>query len=131
MAKRNKLNNRKREYDGHLFDSVKELKRYGELKLLEQAGEIRSLELQKSFELIPTQYETYERYSDKTGKRLKDGRRVVEHGVKYIADFVYRDKNDKLHVEDVKGYRDGATYNMFVIKRKLMLYIHGVRIEEI
>lgn len=130
MARKNKLNNKKREYDGHVFDSVKELKRYGELKLLEQSGEIHSLELQKSFELIPTQYEKVPRYSEKTGKRLKDGKRLAEYGVKYIADFVYRDKEDKLHVEDVKGFREGATYNIFVLKRKLMLYVHGIKVEE-
>lgn len=130
MAK-SKLNNKKREADGHVFDSVKELKRYGELKLLEQSGEINNLKLQVPFELIPAQHEYYERYSDKTGKRIKDGKRLVEYGIKYIADFVYLDKNGKIHVEDVKGFRGGATYNLFVLKRKLMLYIHGIRIEEI
>ena len=131
VNRKNKLNNKKRERDGHVFDSVKELKRYGELKLLEQSGEIHTLKMQVPFELIPTQYEYYERHSEKTGKRLKDGKRVVEHGIKYIADFVYMDKNNKIHVEDVKGFREGATYNLFVLKRKLMLYVHGIRIEEI
>jgi hypothetical protein len=114
--------------DGILHDSRKEARRWCELKLLEKAGKITDLERQVKFELIPAQYETYERYG-KDGKRLKDGRRRVELSVDYVADFVYT-KDGKQVVEDVKGYKDGAAYKIFVIKRKLMLCLKGIKILE-
>ena len=127
-----KCGNVKVTVDGIEFDSKKEARRYVELDLLLQAGEISELELQKEFELIPSQYEYFPRYG-KTGKRLQDGKRCVEKSCVYVADFVYKDKNGQLVVEDVKGYRDpaSAAYAKFVIKRKLMLWRYGVKITEI
>lgn len=126
-----KYGNEKIEVDGIQFDSKKEARRYLELTLMQQAGEIEALELQKEFELIPAQYEYFERYG-KTGKRLKDGKRCIEQGCTYKADFVYL-QNGQQVVEDVKGFRDprSAGYAKFVIKRKLMLWRYGIRIIEI
>lgn len=125
-----KYGNRKITVDGKIFDSVHEAERYKQLRLMEQAGKIRELETQRKFELIPAQYETYERYSSR-GKRLQDGRRCVEKGVGYVADFVYRDESGALIVEDTKGYRKGTAYDVFVIKRKLMRHIHGIAVKEV
>lgn len=127
-----KYGNRKVVIDGIEFDSKKEARRYYELKLLQRAGQISELELQKEFELIPAQYESFERYG-KTGKRLQDGKRCIEKSCVYKADFAYRDKSGQLVVEDVKGYRDPASagYAKFIIKRKLMLWVHGIKITEI
>lgn len=126
-----KYGNRKVIIDGIEFDSAKEARRYSELKLLQRAGQITDLQLQREFELIPAQYETYPRYG-KTGKRLQDGQRCIEKGCTYKADFSYM-KDGQLVVEDVKGYRDPASagYAKFVIKRKLMLWVHGIKINEI
>lgn len=126
-----KYKNKKVEVDGIVFDSKKEAARYRELKLLEQQGVISNLQLQKVYELIPAQYETFERYGVK-GKRLKDGKRLLERPLVYIADFVY-EQDGKTIVEDVKGYRNTASagYAKFVIKRKMMLYVHGIRIKEV
>lgn len=126
-----KYGNKKIDVDGIQFDSKKEAQRYCELKLLQRAGKIEALELQKEFELIPAQYEYFERYG-KTGKRLKDGKRCIEQSCTYKADFAYL-QNGQLFVEDVKGYRDpqSAGYAKFVIKRKLMLWRYGIRIKEI
>lgn len=112
-----KYGNRKVTVDGIEFDSKKEAQRYWELKLMQRAGVISGLELQKEFELIPTQ-------------RI-DGK-VVERSCKYKADFAYI-KDGQQVVEDVKGYRDpkSAGYAKFVIKRKLMLHLYGIRIVEI
>ena len=111
-----KYKNHKVEVDGIVFDSKKEAKRYEELKLLEAAKEITELKRQVPFLLIPSQ-------------RI-DGK-VVEREVKYIADFTYRDSEGNYIVEDVKGYRGGAAYNTFKIKRKLMLYFFHIRITEV
>jgi hypothetical protein len=77
------------------------------------------------FELIPSQWEPVERYG-RHGQRLKDGKKCVETAVTYTADFVYRDKHGNLVVEDVKGVRD----QKYVIKRKMMLYLKGIKILE-
>lgn len=108
--------------DGITFDSKKEAHRYCELRLLQRAGKISSLELQKPFELIPAQREPST--MTKTGKE-KLGR-VIEQSVKYIADFVYIE-NGKTVVEDTKGVKTKE----YIIKRKLMLYVYGIRIKEI
>lgn len=121
-----KYGNKKTERDGVFFDSRKEARRYSELKMLLKNGSITDLELQKSFELIPAQYETVPRYNAK-GKRLKDGKRCIEKSCVYKADFVYKDENGEMVVEDTKGMRTKD----YIIKRKLMLYIHGIRIKEI
>ena len=126
----NKYGNRQVVIDGIPFDSQREANRWCELLLLQRAGAIRNLDLQVNFELIPAQYETFERYSDKTGKRLKDGKRLVEKACTYIADFVYEERIGdtwKKVVEDAKGCRT----EKYLIKRKLMLYVHGIRIVEV
>jgi hypothetical protein len=87
--------------------------------------------MQVKFVLIPAQYETYERCGKK-GQRLKDGKRCIERECAYVADFVYK-KDGELVVEDTKGYRNpsSSTYAYFVMKRKLMLWVHGIRIKEV
>ena len=111
--------------DGLVFDSHKEARRWEQLLLLQKAGKISHLEMQVAYELLPNQYETYERYG-KSGQRLKDGIKLVERAINYVADFVYTE-NGKIIVEDTKGVRTPD----YVIKRKLMLHIHGIRIREI
>ena len=108
--------------NGRTFDSQKEYKRFCELSLLLRAGAITELRRQVTFELIPAQRE-----SDTVGVRggVKRGK-VIEQAVKYVADFVYRE-NGKLIVEDTKGFRTKD----YIIKRKLMLWVHGIRIKEI
>ena len=120
-----KYHSRKVTVGGITFDSKREAKRYQELYFQQKAGEITGLELQRRFELIPAQYETYARYG-KNGQRLKDGRRCLEKAVFYVADFIYF-KGDQMIVEDTKGMKTKD----YIIKRKLMLYVHGIRIEEV
>lgn len=126
-----KLHNKKVERGGKTFDSIKEANRYDELVLMERQGMIRNLEWQKKFPLLPAQYKTVVRYG-KNGARLKDGQKLVERAVDYYADFVYK-KDGILVVEDVKGYRNpsSAAYAKFVLKRKMMLYFHGIEITEV
>ena len=113
--------------DGKVLDSVKEARRYEELLILQKAGKIRDLQTQVDYELVPAQHEFYERYS-KSGERLKDGCRLVERAVYYIADFVYTDvETGKSIVEDTKGVKTKE----YIIKRKLMYAVHGIRIKEV
>ena len=126
-AKTNKYNAKKVSVDGIEFDSKKEARRYQELLLLQKAGEIYMLERQKVYELLPAQREP-----DTVGKRgcvIKG--KLLERAVEYVADFVYTDKNGKTVVEDVKGFREGGAYAVFVLKRKLMLYRYGIKIIEV
>jgi uncharacterized protein DUF1064 len=89
--------------DEIFFDSNREAKRYVELNLESLAGEICDLELQKRFSL------------DVNGVHICD----------YVADFVY--KRDGIQVvEDAKG----KPTDVYVIKRKLMLAVHGIKIVE-
>ena len=114
---RNKYSAKKCVVDGITFDSTKEARRYRELKILQKAGEISDLNLQVKFELLPSQHDSHGR--------------VLERSVSYIADFTYIDKNGEWIVEDAKGYKEGSAYQLFVIKRKLMLYFHGIQIVEV
>lgn len=127
----NKMRNTKLTVNGEIFDSKKEYNRWCELKILERTGFISDLQRQVVYELIPRQVEKYERYG-KNGKRLQDGERVIELPVRYIADFQYV-QDGKTVVEDVKGYRDpnSAVYAKFVLKRKLMLWLKGIRVVEV
>ncbi len=131
---KNKLNAHKVEYDGFTFGSKKEAIRWAELKLLERSGHISDLQRQVPFELIPAHFEEvptgefYKRGSKKGQPKTK--KVCIENAVKYVADFVYM-QNGKKVVEDTKGCRVGITYNYFVLKRKLMLWVHGIRIREV
>ena len=102
-----KYNNTKIRVDGRLFDSKAEAARWQELSLLERAGEITELERQVEYELIPKQ--------------------KGERAVKYIADFRYVDHEGKTVVEDTKGVRTPV----YILKRKLLLWVHGIRIREV
>lgn len=98
----NKYGNKKVVVDGYTFDSKKEARRYGELKLLVRAGKIKDLVLQPKFELIPTI-----RTEDETLRK-----------VSYIADFKYIDlESGKVVVEDVKGFKT----SVYLLKKRLFL----------
>ena len=102
----NKYKNVEQIVDGIKFQSRREATRYAELMLLQRSGLIQNLRLQVPFELIPKQQ--------------------GERAVKYIADFVY-DENGETIVEDVKGVRT----DVYKIKKKLMLKVHGIRVKEV
>ena len=91
--------------DGQVFDSQREYDRWCTLKLLERAGRITDLKRQVSYELIPKQ--------------------GAMRACSYVADFTYLE-NGKPVVEDCKGYRTEA----YKIKKKLMMWVHGIRIKE-
>ena len=92
---------------------------------MQKAGMIHGLELQKKFVLIPAQREP-----DTVGKRGgKHKGKVIERECSYHADFAYYTKDGDYVVEDVKS--DITKTEQYKIKRKLMMYIHGIRISEV
>ena len=122
--KSNKYGNRKITFDGQTFDSKKEMRHYTELLLLEKAGKIKDLQRQVKFQLIPAQREP-DIIGPKGGH--KPGK-LIEREVSYVADFVYTDlQTGQTVVVDTKGFRTKE----YTIKRKMMLYFHGIRIKEV
>lgn len=128
--------------------SKKEHNRANQLKLWQRAGLISNLREQVPFELIPAQYGDFlcqreqcracpdiAECSQKRGKakcgtdlKGKPVRVCIEKSCKYIADFVYTDnETGQTVVEDTKGVQTKE----YIIKRKLMLYLHGIRIKEV
>lgn len=107
-----KYHNKKVEFDGYTFDSIREKNYYIKLKLLEKAGKIKELELQKEYELQPSY-----KLNNKTSRKIT-----------YKADFTYKTtEDDKLHVIDVKGFRT----DVYRLKKKLFEYKYKIEIEEI
>ena len=107
-----KYGNKKVEVSGILFDSKKEARRWIELDAMQTVGQIKDLQRQVKFELIPNQ---------------KIDGKVVERAVAYVADFTYYDKGGSYVVEDTKGYKTPE----YRLKKKLMLWVHGIRISEV
>lgn len=100
--------------DGQTFDSKKEYTEWLKLELKQKNGEIRDLHRQVRFELIPKQV-------DEDGKCL-------ERACTYIADFVFEDcKTGETVIVDAKGFRTPE----YRIKKKLMLWLHGIKIKEV
>lgn len=106
-----KYHNKKVKVYGIEFDSKKEAARYLVLRDEQKRGLITDLRLQVPFVLIPSQ-------------KRDDGK--TERPCKYVADFVYT-RNGKTIVEDTKGFKTGE----YIIKRKLMLLIHGITVQEL
>lgn len=127
MARRRKYGNAKVEYEGMTFDSRREFRRFLYLTDLQKNGEISGLELQKPYLLIPAQYvesgEIYKRGKNKGKPKMI----LAEKECVYKADFVYTNADGTLVVEDAKGVRTKE----YVIKRKLMLQVHGIKILEV
>ena len=103
MERRSKYNAQRVTVDGIQLDSLKEARRYADLKLLERAGVIRALKIHPMFEIVVNGV----------------------HICRYEADFQYYE-NDQQITEDSKGVRT-PTYKL---KRRLMKAVHGVDIRE-
>ena len=110
---RRKYHNKKVTLGDMTFDSKKEANRWVELAIMQKNGEITDLDTQVVFELIPAQ-------------RDPVTKKVLERAVHYVADFVYYRGNEKV-VEDTKGYRTPE----YILKRKMLLWVHGIRIKEV
>ena len=95
--------------DGIRFDSKAEARRFGELRMLEMAGEITALECQPRYRL------------EVNGVKVCD----------YVGDFRYVDtETGRVVVEDAKG-GDATKTRLYKVKKRLMLACHGIEVEEI
>ena len=113
IKKQSKYRNRTVMAAGQRFDSAAESRRYRALTLLQAAGEITALQRQVVFPLVP---------------KLKRADGKSEQPVTYVADFVYM--RDGAHVvEDVKS-APTRKLPAYIIKRKLMLHVHGITLLE-
>lgn len=93
--------------DGIKFASKAEAARYGELKLMQRAGEISDLKVQPRFPLVV------------------NGIQVAA----YVADFRYLDKRRAIVVEDVKS--PVSRTPVYMLKKKLMAACHGLEVREV
>ena len=118
-----KYRNKRVEYEGIVFDSLKEKRRYCQLQILEKNGIISDLRLQVPFELIPAIYED-EIVQLKTKVKIK--KKCVQRATTYVADFVYM-QDGKMIVEDTKGFRTKE----YELKKKMMRAFLGIEIKEI
>ena len=110
----NKFGNRRGlECNGEKYDSGKELKHHQMLELARQAREpserVVRIRRQVPFVLLEKQ----------------DG----ERGIKYIADFVVEYADGRCEVQDTKSPPTRAD-KAYVMKRKMMLRFHQIRIQE-
>jgi hypothetical protein len=111
---KSKYGNKRVQVDGITFDSQAEARRYGELKLLEKAGQISCLKRQPRF---PFYYQPAPRLTS-------------ELIFTYVADFSYVDNvppHPMMVVEDVKGFRTP----LYLLKKKLIEAQYGIAITEI
>lgn len=124
---KSKYHSKKITINGITYDSKKEARRHAQLLDMERKGEIQDLQRQVKFVLIPAQREP-----DSIGPRggVKVGK-LIEREACYIADFSYyvqiKDGEYMQIVEDTKGFRTKD----YILKRKLMLWVHGIRIKEV
>lgn len=98
------------------FDSKKERDRAFTLELMEAAGQIRNIRRRVTYLLIPAQH-------DEQG-------RCIERAATYTPDFVYEAwPHWHLVAEDVKS--EPTKTQAYVLRRKLMLFVHHIRIKEV
>ncbi len=108
----NKYGAKKTEIDGIVFDSKAEARRYSELKLMQYSGMIHSLECHPSWPLIVN--------------GVKIGKYTADFRYKYYSDIDI-DGDGRDVVEDVKGMRTRD----YILRKKLMLAIHGIEVKEV
>jgi hypothetical protein len=97
--------------DGARFDSKREATRWGWLQYRQKAGEIRDLQRQVEYPINVTNLDTGE---------------IIYCGA-YVADFVYVEVASGAQVvEDSKGVRTAV----FILKKKLVEALYGIRITE-
>ena len=101
--KGNKHGAKKIRVDGILFDSLLEANRYGELKILERAGEVSDIKVHPVF---PVEINGI-------------------HVCKVILDFAYTDRHGCTVYEDTKGNQTALS----ALKKKMVEAMYGIDVE--
>ena len=99
--------------------SEKEALRWEQLQQLQKEGKIHHLRKQSKYTVTPIQTEFID-------NKVK----TVETPCEYVADFSYIDSKGQLHLEDIKEY-EGAAYEAFEVKRKVLRYFFKIIIEQV
>ena len=107
-TKGSKLRNIRTVCDGIKFQSKKEARKYGELKLMKRCRMIKDFRRQVRFVLMVGHH----------------------HICDYVADFIVTHVDGREEVLDVKGRKAGVPYQLFKIKKKLMLATVGTEVKE-
>lgn len=126
VKRQSKYNNKKFEINGIKYDSKREYQRHLVLLDAEKKGLISALELHPTYELVPNQYTKGIKHLKTKDKEIDV---LLESKIKYIADFRYI-KNNQMVVEDVKISKE-LFPKEYVLKRKLLLYVFGIRLKEV
>lgn len=101
--------------NGIHFASMKEGRRYNDLRILERAGKIENLEVHPAFRIV----------IDGRQVTFPNGRKAV-----YTADFSYFDLEKKCRViEDVKS--PASRTEAYVLRKCIVEHIYGITITEI
>jgi Protein of unknown function (DUF1064) len=117
VAPRSKYGAKRTIVDGIWFDSGKEARRYGELKLLENAGKISNLETQPAFPI------------DVVALWRPRQTRIIRCGF-FTADFRYVDlATGEVVIEDTKSLPTKTT--AYRLRKRLVEAIHGVTVNEV
>lgn len=131
--KRSKYGGVKTTVDGITFDSKREAHRYRELKLMQQAGQIRDLRWQPRYTLFALVLASADLRDANAGAIVNRRQAVCE----YIGDFEYLAPDDEFAeaawhrvVEDVKSPATRLK-EVYRLKRKLFEAQYGVQIREI
>lgn len=105
----NKYRNKRTEYNNITYDSKKEANYAIQLDWQIKAKEVVKWERQIRYKLIV------------------EG---INIGT-YVLDFKVYYTDGSIRYIDVKGLKKGAAYSIFTIKKKLMLALHKINVEEV
>ena len=119
-VKGSKYKSKKIELDGHVFDSKTEARYYSHLLVLQARGEVKSFEMQRTFELQP-------KFDHPTEKR-KNGKPRVFSAIKYTPDFVVEYEDKSIRYVDVKGSKNSDMNRDFKLRAKLFMFKYNVTI---
>lgn len=112
-----KYHNKKTEYNGFLYDSAREAAYAKQLddrtRVVDIADRVSSWERQVPFVLQPA-------FVDAAGTKHR--------AITYYADFVVHYTNGTTEIVDVKS--EATKTDVYNMKKKMMLYVHGIHIQE-
>lgn len=108
VQSQNKFNARKKVVDGITFDSTHEAEVYQGLKLRQMAGQISDLKTHVPIRVVINSHYVFQ----------------------LIVDFTYKVGPQEVF-EDAKGYKKGAAYQLFRLKKAIIKAAMGIGVDEV